>query len=763
MKNASLVSSCAVFALMGVSAPLFAQDAATPASSASNAEEVEVGDIIVTAQRRSQKLQDVPLSISAVTPRAIETSRVEDINGLSGRVPGLNGQAASDAQPRVVIRGISSGNFSIGGDTAVGVYLDDVFIGRAAGSLSNLFDVAQIEVVRGPQGTLFGRNTTAGAISIKRVQPGPDLGGYLRLGTGNFGLIETEGALNIPLTEQLSLRTSGFYRKRDGYVRNIVDGSYFGQVNSGNVHSALRYTDGPVDITATFDWERNRNSPAAYRNLLEPTASNGFYTLASDISSRDAILDRDIYMGSLKADVDLGGIGKWTTIAAYRQYRVDYNENTDGTQFAVANYHTIESQKAYSLESRLAFEAGKFQGVVGLNYFKETPRAPGSITYDEDAVCGAIAFAAVGTRIPSCAVVIPIISGGLAPGFPGQTGVVETSLAVGHFQSISGFADLTYNFTSQLSFTAGVRYNRDKKRMDVNSPPAGNALGIVLGLTRPPVSPGVQPGGLLFFATNGPVALKDSWNSVQPRFVLSYTPSRDLHLYASVSKGFTSGGFNSLAPQGGTYDPESIWSYEIGAKGRLLDGHVTYELSGYYYKYDNLQVQIEDPVALIRNAAKATGRGVELSVAGRIAEGFSVDITAAYSDPKYGHYVPHPGVNYAGNSLQQSPKFSGSIGPTWEKEFADQSSVMLTANLSYRSKQFYDDANSALLKQKGYELLDARATYTLPGGKMSVSVFGTNLTKQKYTSGFNDIIPIGAVDVIPGQPRFYGIEGKVKF
>lgn len=763
MKNTTLSIGCAAIALFWSSGPACSQSMALATSEVPDTADVGDAEIIVTAQHRSQRLQDVPLSISAVTPRSIENSRIEDINELSARVPGLTGQAASNAQPRIVIRGVSSGNFTIGGDTAVGVYLDDVFIGRAAGSLSNLFDIAQIEVVRGPQGTLFGRNTTAGAISIKRTQPGPDLGGYLRLGTGNYGLLETEGALNLPLTDTLFLRTSGFYRNRNGFVKNIVGGGDFGYVDSGNVHSALRYHDGPFDITASFDWERDRNSPAVYRNLLDPTSSAGFYTLASDIPADKAFSNRDIYMGSVNAEIDLDGIGKWTTIAAYRQYKVDYNENTDGTQYAIANYHTFESQKSYSLESRLAFEAGDLQGVVGLNYFREDPRAPGTITYDEDAVCGAIAFAAVGRRIPSCAVVIPIISRGAAPGFAGRNGVVESSLAAGRFQSISGFADLTYGFTPQWSFTAGVRYNRDKKRMTVDSPPAGNMLGLVLGMTRPPLSPGVQPPGLLFYATNGPIALKNAWNSVQPRFVLSYTPSRELHLYASAAKGFTSGGFNSLNPQGGGYDPESIWSYEVGAKGRLLDGRINYELSGYYYKYSNLQVQIEDPTALIRNAAKATGRGVELSLSARIAAGFSVDLAAAYSDATYGTYIPHPGVNHAGNTLQQSPKFSGSINPTWEMEFGDKSAIMLTANLSYRTKQYYDDENSALLKQKAYEILDARVTYTLPGGRISVSAFGTNLTKRKYTTGFNNIIPIGAIDVIPGPPRFYGIEGKIKF
>lgn len=756
MRKIRLATGCAAVALLWVAAPTWAQSADQP----DEQQGAQSADIIVTAQRRSQRLQDVPLSISAVTSASIENSRVEDINQLSARVPGMSGQAGSTVQPRIVIRGISTGNFGIGGDSAIGVYLDDVFIGRSAGSLSNLFDIAQIEVVRGPQGTLFGRNTTAGAISIKRNAPGPDLGGNVRVALGNYNLREGEAVLNAPLTDTLFFRASGFYRERDGWIRNVTGGPDFGFVKTGNVHAALRYAGEVVDLTAAFDWERDRNSSNPYRNILA-LPSPKFYTVASDITADRANSNRDIYMGSLKAEVGVGDWGKWTTIAAYREYSIDYSENTDGTQFRVANYRTQESQRAYSLETRLSFSTGDLEGVVGANYFKEKPRAPGSINYDEDAVCGAIAYAAAGVRIPSCQVVIPIITGGALPGFPGTPGISETSLATGNYKSVSGFLDLTYKFAPRWSIAAGVRFNRDTKHLTVNTPPVGNLLGIVLGLGRPPIVPGVQPPGLLFFATNGPIVQQDAWNSLQPRFVLSYEPSSALHLYASVAKGFTAGGFNSLAPQGGSYDPEAIWSYEAGAKGKLFDNRVSYELAAYYYSYSNLQVQVQDPVALIRNAAKASGRGVELSVSTRVSDQFHLDGTAAYTNAKYGTYTPSPGVNYDGNSLQQSPKFTASISPVWTMEFADRSALQLTGTLSYRTKQYFDDANSIV--QNGYALLDARATYTLPGGNISFSAFGTNLTKAKYFTGISNIASIAAVNIYPGQPAFYGLEGKVRF
>lgn len=759
MSRITLATGCAVMALLSNGAPASAQSAGQPEVQQEGAD-IGAADIVVTAQRRSQRLQDVPVSISAVTSASIENSRVEDINQLSARVPGMSGQAGSTVQPRVVIRGISTGNFGIGGDSAIGVYLDDVFIGRSAGSLSNLFDISQIEVVRGPQGTLFGRNTTAGAISIKRNQPGPDFGGNARMALGNYNLREGEAALNLPLADDIYFRASGFYRERDGWIRNVAGGRDFGFVNTGNVHAALRYDGDGIDLTAAFDWERNRNSSNPYRNI-RALPSPKFYTVASDITADQANSNRDIYMGSLRAEVGVGDWGTWTTIAAYREYSIDYSENTDGTEFRVANYRTQESQRAYSLESRLSFSVGDLEGVVGANYFKEKPRAPGSINYDENAVCGAIAFGATGQRVPSCLVVIPLITRGAVPGFPGATGVSETSLATGNYESASGFFDLTYKFADKWSATAGLRFNRDTKHLTVNTPPVGNLLGIVLGLGRPPIVPGVQPPGLLFFATNGPIVQRDAWNSLQPRFVLSYEPIPTLHLYASASRGFTAGGFNSLAPQGGGYNPESIWSYEVGAKGKLLDNLISYELAGYYYNYSNLQVQVQDPVALIRNAAKANGRGIELSVSTRVSGEFLVDGTLAYTNAKYGTYTPMPGVNYDGNSLQQSPKFTASISPVWKMSFADGSGFQLTGTLSYRTKQYFDDANTIV--QHGYALLDARATYTLPGGNISLSAFGTNITKSKFFTGISKIESIAAVNIYPGQPAFYGLEAKVRF
>jgi iron complex outermembrane receptor protein len=735
-----------------------AQDGAEPTlPEATSADDTspEVPEIVVTAQKRAQNIQDVPIAISAFSGAALADRGTQTIDSLTSLAPGLSGHATSSAQQSYTIRGVGSNDFSVGNDPAVGIYLDEVYIGRAAGAITNVFDLARVEVVRGPQGTLFGRNATAGAISVFRNAPSDKLEGYAEGQYARFDDYTLSGVLNLPVSDSFALRGSLYYRSKDGDRDRPLGGVPLEDVDtfSGRIAAKMEASDA-VRIDLNFDYQRDRNSPAALQSrTFNGTLTNiGFYETASNGTRDELFNDRDIYMLNGKITADLGA-ATLTSISSFRKYDLDYLEDFDGGPTTIVRTGGRESQDAYSQEIRLNGSTGNLNWTVGGNVYHENISQVYSVIYDEEAICGGLARAS-GFPTVSCGVLLAALTGSATPlPFVGKANVNEINYSDGNYTSWGLYADATYNFNDHVELTLGGRYSHDDKRIDINTPIPGATLApIVLGAPS-----------IFQQTTNGTLRQRQSWSDFSPRAVVRYIVSPDLNAYASFSRGYKSGGFNTLTPSGGIFNPENVTSYEAGLKGRAFDNKVQFNLAGYYYTYTDLQVQVISLVSFTQNAGKARGYGVEMSLTARPFRGLTLSPTLSLLNAEYQEYTPSVGVSYAGNKLNRSPAVSGSFSAAYDFGLGDAGSLEIASETRFQSKQFFDPNNSPLQTGDGFVVNDLRATYRSPDDRWELTGFVKNLFAEKYIVTTRVIAAVDIATFRAGDQRTFGIRGRYNF
>jgi len=759
MKHVLMASRCALLA-SAIAFPTIvqAQNAAKPttpkASSASNSS-AEVPEIVVTAQKREQNIQDVPIAITAFSGAALANRGTQTIDSLTSLAPGLSGHATSSAQQAYTIRGVGSNDFSVGNDPAVGVYLDEVYIGRAAGAVTNLFDLARVEVVRGPQGTLFGRNATAGAISIFRNAPSDKLEGYVEGQYARFNDYTLSSVVNLPVSDSFALRGSLYYRSKDGDRGRPLGGGPLEDVDtfSGRLAAKLRASDA-VRIDLNFDYQRDRNSPPALhsRTYNGPLTNLGFYETTSNGTRNELFNNRNIYMVSGKITADLGA-AKLTSISSFRKYNLNYLEDFDGGPTTLVRTGPRESQDAYSQEVRLNGSTGNLNWTVGGNVYHENIGQVYSVIYDEEAICGGLARASGFPTVP-CGVLLAALTRSATPlPYVGKVNVDEINYSNGNYTSWGLYADGTYKFDDHLEVTLGGRYSHDNKRIDINTPNPGATLApIILGAPS-----------IFQETTNGVLREQRSWSNFSPRAVLRYIVSPDFNAYASFSRGYKSGGFNTLTPSGGIFNPENVSSYEVGLKGRAFDNKVQFNLAGYYYTYTNLQVQVISLVSFTQNAGKARGYGVEMSLTARPFRGLTLSPTLSLLNAEYQEYAPSASVSYKGNKLNRSPEVSGSFSATYGFGLGNAGNFEISSETRFQSKQYFDPNNSPLQTGDGFVVSDFRATYRSPDDRWELTGFVKNLLGERYIVTTRVIAPVNIATYRAGDRRTFGVRARYRF
>lgn len=721
----------------------------------SSTSDAEAEVIVVTAQKREQKIQNVPIAISAFSGRALADRGTQSIDSLTSLAPGLSGHATSSVQQSYTIRGVGSNDFSIGNDPAVGVYLDEVYIGRAAGAITNIFDLARVEVVRGPQGTLFGRNATAGAISVFRNAPSSNLEGFVEGQYGSFNDYTLSGVLNVPVSESFALRGS-LHRRAKGGDRDRPSGGValeYVDTFSGRLAARIDATDA-VQIDLNFDYQRDRNSPPALQSRTYNGAITnlGFYETTSNGTQSEIFNDRDIYMLNAKITADLGAT-TLTSISSFRRYDLKYLEDFDGGPTTIVKTGGDEIQEAYSQEIRLNGSWGNLDWTVGGNVYSEDISQIYSVIYDEEAICGGLARAS-GFPTVSCGVLLGVLTGSPTPlPYVGRENVGEVNHSDGDYTSWGLYADATYKFDDKFELTVGGRYSNDDKQIDIDTPNPGATLAPIV-LSAP---------SIFQQTTNGLQREDRSWSNFSPRAVLRYILSPDLNSYASFSRGYKSGGFNTLTPSGGAFDPENVSSYELGVKGRAIEGRVQFDLAAYYYTYTDLQVQVIDLVSFTQNAGEARGYGIEMSLTARPVRGLTLSPTLSLLNAEYQDYAPSVGVNYKGNKLNRSPEVSGSFSATYRFDFIDDTSLEIASETRFQSKQYFDPSNSSLQTGDGFVVSDLRATYKSPEGRWELTAFVKNLFAEEYIVTTRVINAVDIATYRAGDQRTLGIRVRNSF
>jgi iron complex outermembrane receptor protein len=768
--RAALTFSVAVSALLPV-APVLAQVATASATSDS--------EIIVTARRRDERLVDVPVAVTAFTQGDIQRLQAIDLGGLQAAAPNFNivqgrGSAAS---ANIFIRGIGQPDALQTFDPAVGVYVDGVYLSRIQGALLSLNDVERIEVLRGPQGTLYGKNTIGGAVSI--VSKKPDLNVLKGEGSaqyGSYNQILLNGYVSAPLIgDRLALSLAGQWDKRDGLVTDPLTGSRYNDRDGISGRAILRAKPvETVELIVSGDYTRQRTAltlgyptapllqtslfPAGGRTLV-PANPYGPYAYRASTSFSNGEGQRLDHWGvSLTANIELSDVFTLTSITAYRKLSPDFFIDIDASEARIGDVFVGVRQNQFSEEVQLKWDAGKLKGVFGLYYLNE------NVSSHQEAFADDL-FTFLGGPVSF-------------------TRFIDDAQ---NTKSYAAFGQATYDFTEKLSLTGGLRYTHEDRRYTRFTTTA-SSLGGLNNLAF--AFPGSLPA---------PLNTQDSasFGAWTPTVTLGYKPVEDTLLYVSASRGFKSGGFNGRANSlndltlvvNGTptlvtrFEPEKVWTYEAGAKALFMGGKVRLSGDVFYSDYTDFQARVgggtvgaaNTGVFPVINAGKLRIWGIEAEAAVRPVTNWNLRMAFGYLNAKYqqfndGRRVPPStfSCNPTGAAITCRPAFAPpitlSLGTDYTIPLGDAGAVTLGGDARFVDKHFLSVDNRPGLTEPGYWLANAYVQYDAPGGRYFVRGGVKNLTKSLYRTDGQEFSAVGNIQTVYfGDPRTWSITGGFRF
>ncbi|MEH6791481.1 TonB-dependent receptor [Parasphingorhabdus sp.] len=769
-RTSCIALACALFG--AATAPAAAQTGTDNA-----AEESDDNVIIVTAQKFEQKSTDVPITISAISNQQMERLGVSDLDELSNYVPGLNIQEQSANNPGIVIRGITSDSGSSQQAARVTLYYNGIDISRSRGSYQAIYDVDRIEVVKGPQATLFGTASAVGAISIISAKPEPGFSGKLTAGIGNYDSRIVGGHINVG-NDVIAARVAGEWKKRDGYIENLSDrqGDLYAQDQLG-LRGSLRFTPSDaltIDLIGTYDQQRNSGTPfisgnfptsAGPANRFGPANLSGAPAgiSAAVLGSDELGLRREVYDGNLTASYDFADGWNFTTVNGYRKFDSQEVFDADGSAAWYLEFTEDSQGWQVSHESRFAYQDDNVRASFGWNYFHEDnfQRVPFSSEEGTFLACSSAALraqlgipciAADGTV--TAAQATGLLTGGLATVLPYSSEF--TNLGVN--DSYSVFGDVRWTVTPRLELTVGVRGLIEKRKSGYNSIAPGSVL------TGGSLIPGQR-------TTNGTLWSEDSFSAVLPRFNALYRLSDEVNVYATVSKGRRSPTVNQTATSTSLIPEEIVWNYEGGIKGSA--GIFSGSLGVYYQKYNDFQVSrvISDPndpsglpvgSTLTESAGSASNLGVEAELQMRPTDWLTLFGNVGWIDGGIDD-KPENGV-FAGNRFRLQPEWQAAAGFTIDAPLGNGMRLFLTPSVTYRSRIFFETTNRPNIAQGPVTLVNAKGGVSFAEDQFELAVFARNLTNKDYLlDAGNTGGGFGYPTFIPAEPRFYGIQASAKF
>ncbi len=707
------------------------------------------GDIIVTAQRREQSILTVPIAISAIGGNTLATKGITNSAALATAVPNLQVSSPyGTTQPNFSLRGISVANeYNSNQASPIGVYIDDIYLASRTAHGMGLFDLDRVEVLRGPQGTLFGRNTTGGAINF--ITKAPTLKGnegYAEAGYGNFDTYTAQAAIETTMVEdQLGLRISGNYAKGDGQIDNVFAGGRDGNSQNtlqGRATLRMRPGDGPLDIKLKVYGGRDKGSQAAVHGLLPFRTGLGFFQTNEN---RLGLNRTEAYGASATIAYELSPALTFTSITSRDGGKQNLQQAADGSPLDVLDINWRSSFQQFSEEARFNYSSDALKLVAGGFYGWDR-----TITDNTFNIGSALA---------------PGVNGGFFQHYR-QT---RRSYAV--------FAQGDYSLTDKLVLTLGARYTWDRARYDDGYAYlfAGNVGGPQTPLATTVPCPGVA--GTCAYNPALRFSLPGRNNALTGRASLSYTTDGGTLLYASYNRGYRSGAFNGggyTSSAGITYiQPERVDAYEIGVKGRYF-GMLTLSAAGFYYNYKNQQVQDTraGPVSFLVNAPKAEVYGAEGEARLRLSPAITITAAAGYLHSTYKELTLQSTV-LNGNDLPFAPRFTaqGGVDVTLFKD--GTTGLTISPSVAYFSRQYFSPFNeknaagsgqlNSELQQDAYAKVNLTAALTLD--RFTFKAFATNIFNEKTYAYGLDLRGAGFPYnfLIPSTPRTYGGSIRVAF
>lgn len=708
-----------------------------------------IDEIIVTARKRDENIQDVPISISAFSAADMESRSLNTLSDLGQFITNVsyfqNSQVGSGSAS-VFIRGVGQLNVHPTRDPGVGIYLDGVFLGRMQGVDLDLTDVARVEVLRGPQGTLFGKNTTGGAINTVTVKPDlEEFSGSAEATVGRFDRIDGALSLNVPLIPgKLAAKLAASSRNRDGYGRQLDFSSGETLVETGSIDrlssrgSLYWAATEEVHVVLSFDYARHRETGTprkivefidqpttfvaqTYNNFVDPDygpvfkTTNSFDNFGNGVDGNDL----DAKGGSLVLSWNIGELNL-KSISAYRDNDSFVALDPDGSPHrfvhSAINFDFAQFSQELQL-SGLAFN-DRLNWLTGLFYFEEDNNQ------DSISEFAVEVFQATGREVAG-----------------NDRELTDTSS-----ESIAVFGQGTFSINDKLSLTAGARYTDEKKTYEQSS---------VASLSGAPL-PGIAKKRASFDAVTGRVGIE-------------YRLNDDAMVYASLSEGFLSGGINIDTQSAPPFKPEKLTSYELGLKSDYFDKRLRLNMALFYSDYEDIQFSIlrvvpgtVQPIRLIGNAAEARIWGVEIDATVVPVEHMTLSLGIGHINAKYKESDPTSGIT-TDTDFARSPKWSATLSGSYQIPLGSFGDFRTYINYSYKSRVEHNIPNNPFFRQSGYGLVNARLTWMAPGEDWEVSVFATNLTDEEYVLATTDFAGLGFIDAQYAVPREWGISAKWRF
>ena len=742
-------------------------------ASAAAAPEINSGieEIVVTAQKRSESLQSVPVSITALTSAQLGEVKMDSPSDLTTQIPNLqvNG-IVGEASPVFSLRGVSMFDYSLSQSSPVASYIDEVYKGNFVLFGVEMYDLERIEVLRGPQGTLYGKNTTGGAINFITHKPGFDTEGYVKVGTGSYGRAEAEGALQGAIVDdRIAARVAFSYTKVNGWFKNVLAGHP--DLEGVDQYAARASVLFKVSdsLTATLRWSMSHQNPQNYGiyAITVPPAADGSVTsgvggvyyrtttgnYGDPALARDQIAQnytpkrkQDNDAAALTINWDLSDAMALTSITSWDDGSLFNPEGTDGSPIDIFKIPYIGKTKQMTQDLRLTSRGnGPLNFIVGAYYQHEK-----IFNSTENQFFGASVYDVTGDGVitaDDC-----LASGFYGCRFYNQFDQKRNTWAV--------YTDDSYALSDQWKLRAGLRYNHDNATQD-------NAFAEARSVTEEPLFRIIPDPTTSTTATARQDIHNVAWTG---RLGLDYTPSKDVLLYGNLSRGYRSGAFNAqffFDPSEFTsVKPESVDSVEFGFKTAWLGDTLQLDGAVFNYSYKNQQlidVQSSGHQPLI-NLGKSTIRGGELELVTRPIASLTVRGGLGILDAKVDQGLINNGTqDISGKQLPNAPKVSTTLAADWDVVRSAAWRLTFHGDLNYSASQYFEPANVAQMRQGGYTLLNARIAVHNSDGRFEVAAWGRNLgDKFALTAGAN-LASLGYYYTHRNTPRMFGVEARYHF
>jgi iron complex outermembrane recepter protein len=687
-------------------------------------------EILVTARKRDENIQDVPASVSALSASELERRFDSDVRDFAGASPNIvidDTQQGPGGVAAIYIRGIGVGDVEKSVDPAVGVVFDDIYIGQSSGSLLKAIDIDRVEVLRGPQGTLFGRNATGGVINLARSRPTYDLTGKARATYGRFDTFKVEGVTSTGISDNVAVKVSGAYEKSDGYMYNKFLKQPGQRSEFYAVSGALLFepTDN-LDIQVSYDHQKTKQDPpqllavnkstdlfcAAYAQCSstpgEPTSGDRFVSVSNGRLDKNATFKLD--MAVAKATYDVGSDMQLDYILGWLKTDETITQDFDTTPFTL--YHTDRPARWRQTTNELRLTKGGSGPVTFVL---------GAYLWDSEYTINLKNY--IGFAAP------PLLTS--------AQDVTQTN------KSWAIYGEGDYDIMEKLTLTVGARYTKDKKSSLVNDLPVKIYGSLV---EANPVA--TLPGTIVMAAP-----VEESWKKFTPRVSLRYEFSDDAMVYGLWSRGYRGGGFNGRPATLGAatipYDPETLDNYEVGFKAEFADSRVRLNGSAFVMKYSDMQQDLDVPAPGTStgrenrtiNASSAEFKGFELDLTAKLFDGFTLNGNLGYLDAKYQDflgdiYSTGRAVDASFLKIRRAPKWTWSAGGTYEQDIGNDASAWISGDVRYIGEHEITFLNNPNLRNGGQFLVDASINARF--SKTTVSLFGKNLANEKgWTIGYD--------------------------